>query len=1035
MLNFYFLFTKINKFNQHHCFNDTSKIKSVYNLKFKLPEKTLTVFYLILLLCTASLIKASAVKAQCAPGYTCAGTTVLDVPSGCTPIGNNRCNQAYTRTVITCGSGCSASVQAIYCNSPNCSTTTGTISTNCCAEVPEPPPGDDPRPPDPPPPPPPGDDPQPPVPPAPPVQAVPPPYVECNDTDSPEFHSLRPYQKSPCDQEAHDLALFCGNDLIISDTITITKTFLDLPSRYEFEGEEIVPSRESPYASTLGCSYCNADRVCVQNPEPCEPSIGCLDNSANCEDIDCINNGDGTETCNFTIDRTKIVAIDLDGAYLPIMGNTERVINSQNQAAETPTARFDDPIKVNEYVSWYLNGVIGRAEYPPIDTDDEEDVKKLVDFSGPLKKLLAHESQTLTRIQQIRNAARSTSAFCDPTEMDPSDPDCIRHDQVVACTDGACYPSGGNEIRLTRWIDNLPPLSEAYSSFRSYWTAYQIWRANNSGDLFQYVPFSSTEDRLGEVEITSYSIQPTISDRFRLLNVTIREQQPAELFFAHMQESSELADLLQSTFVPRDSSRLGEAISTVSSYSSFCDLRAIRSNPGDNLFAGELRAIIDYTAQVTCDFWIAGDGVNAPYGNLCENLVEGTCVTGYDYCSGSYGQYDCAPGYECVTDESSCRGFPSGGICDAVYGSLGYSCVPTSWSCADTISTSLYPIEDLCPADPITDSGRYKCSTGCTVPPTSTPPNTQECSVIVPITLQTVTKTPLADDVWERLVAGPAGVFRRFAPKIEATVSAAIQRLWDIPGATGVVYRSLDGSTVVAGNPGSARDGSNAELYFPHIGGIHEYFLKCLQKTLRPQGYGQGCVSAPENTYPTSDSCPAVSDGEVPARYQGRMRENFIRLADAWVARCPGPENNLAEECYNYVVSEAVNAGVNPAFALTIWLNESGASNYCSGPTTQDFGYNVPSVYMNIVGQLEGFLGMAQTQYCVGMAGFTENMHRWLSRYQSSTGSCNPNDAVATAYYEGVRDRTWQWVTEPLGGCGIIGSRFGINWPTDNSCP
>src|SRR3989344_3166296 len=133
-----------------------------------------------------------------------------------------------------------------------------------------------------------------------------------------EFHSLRPYQASPCNPNIEDTALFCGNDIILGDSITVHKS----------------------------------DAVqCYSGPIP--PGGG----------------SPATETCIFEVDRQRNFAIDVSQAELPIMGYTEpsaglisrddRVVNSVSQD-ETMT----DAQKVNEYVSWYLNGVNERAEYP-----------------------------------------------------------------------------------------------------------------------------------------------------------------------------------------------------------------------------------------------------------------------------------------------------------------------------------------------------------------------------------------------------------------------------------------------------------------------------------------------------------------------------------------------------------------------------------------------------------------------------------------------------------------------------------------------
>src|SRR3990167_7725293 len=40
----------------------------------------------------------------------------------------------------------------------------------------------------------------------------------------PEFHSLRPYQANPCNDKVEDVALFCGNDLVVIQPLTVNKS-------------------------------------------------------------------------------------------------------------------------------------------------------------------------------------------------------------------------------------------------------------------------------------------------------------------------------------------------------------------------------------------------------------------------------------------------------------------------------------------------------------------------------------------------------------------------------------------------------------------------------------------------------------------------------------------------------------------------------------------------------------------------------------------------------------------------------------------
>lgn len=117
----------------------------------------------------------------------------------------------------------------------------------------------------------------------------------------------------------------------------------------------------------------------------------------------------------------------------------------------------------------------------------------------------------------------------------------------------------------------------------------------------------------------------------------------------------------------------------------------------------------------------------------------------------------------------------------------------------------------------------------------------------------------------------------------------------------------------------------------------------------------------------------------------------FKDLADRWVAN---RGKNYATECYNDVIYRAKVAGYDPAFVLTIWLNESGASNYTQSPTNsgiiEDFGIhgnpNVPVENFNA--QISYFLSLPFQYNCEGLSYWEAwgNMYRW--------GSCNTNDSV-----------------------------------------
>ncbi|MCJ7805268.1 hypothetical protein MUP46_01350 [Patescibacteria group bacterium] len=681
---------------------------------------------------------------------------------------------------------------------------------------------------------------------------VPQPYVPCNETRPNEFNSLRPYQASPCVKEVSQTANFCGNRLVLTDSVTAVQT-------------------TSP-AYAPNCTF-------IEN---------------------------NLYQCTYKVTgKTANYKIDLSKAKFPILGNTEDNLN--------------DAQKTNDYVSWYLNGVNNRAESTYLNSNNPTDLDKLVNFSGPLNKLLPWEVQLNDRITSIKAAGNS------------------QHDQMVACEVAGipvpCNDQGvigliDTKLRLSYWNGHLPPLpsDSKYQGkdFSVYWKDYQRWRGNSCtpdftipvinkniylcfdnplkpnfwSNLFAYIPMSSTEDRKGEVAVESQNVSAASPD-LKISNVNLTTT-PADLFFAHTEEANGLAEKLQMTFVPQGGDTTG-AVTGVSPAEA-CDLTNIRSNPGDNLFAGTIDGNLTYDAEFTCNF-------------------------------------------QGIATESACK---------------------------------------------------------------------KDVSVGLGVT----TKTPLADDLWSRLVAGPAGIFKRIFPKVGE--GGAILGILDIPAATKVSY---SGSGVSAANPGQ-RSGESAELYFPHVGGISEYFLKGIQTILRPKGFGEQIISGEPGTFTSSGkincdtSAPDVS-------LRGTIdKQAYFQLALNWLGGQPGTN---ALECYNDTVRKAREAGINTALTLWLWLHESDASNYDLG-YLQDFGAASPAP-VGYVDQINEFFARARrytpsSPLCSGRN--VTPIQAFAYIYKS--GTCDPNttDAhgvSAADFYQAMVD---QW--------SLVSSCPFPNSPTDTSC-
>ncbi len=610
--------------------------------------------------------------------------------------------------------------------------------------------------------------------------------VPCDQTTDPEYHSLRPYPASPCYKKVEETALTCGNDLIVKKTFHVT------PSEAQ---------------------------SCVGNV--CKFSYSGLENT---------------------------ITIDLKGAQLPIMGNTELVPNQTWTSPNTNATNLTAAQRMNNYVSWYLNGAVDRAE----EDFSSYNTNYLVNFSGPLNKLLPLAVETVTRLATVNNANGTINK---PTDA--------RHNQTVGCL----FPSdlGGtgsmpcylfsrdylisllnsidpnistkidfiqtwlavikSENRLIDWLSSLlgipnkPPVESDYANFSDYWKAYLTWRGKvctpnlfgtkfylcaNLGRenlwalLFKYIPSSSTEDRVGQVLTDTNNAQGQLANTIQLKDgagnggtVTNVSFKPVSdnhnLYFSHMQEDAELAKLLQGTF-------------------------ATKADTND--WEGQLQGAIA-NQSIAPLFNTYGCVKQEIRSNPGDNL---------------YGDIDRVK-EDKTTDQQ-------------ITGTLKYD---VSFTCEFKPQTDNACVQ-LCNQLP-TQTARDACLTACT--------KVNVCDKDIYTSLGIYTKTPKAYEVWQRLVDGSMGIFKRFFPLVG--VNSPLYEIKDIPAYTQAVYRS-DGNQTQAGTTGVL--GSEAELYFPHIGSLQEYFLNGIQKALRPKGFDNTVLAgAPSSTTPGSELlCPSLGD-------------------------------------------------------------------------------------------------------------------------------------------------------------------------------
>lgn len=740
------------------------------------------------------------------------------------------------------------------------------------------------------------------------IAQVPTPNVPCPENRQTEFHSLRPYQASPCD-ETRETVIACGNDLIVQKEYNLT------------------PAQA---------------RRCTTNP-------------------------DGSQHCDFEFAETSNIKISLPDAELPIVGNTQLVANSQDQS---PNPLLDPAQRTNEYVSWYLNGTNYRAEDEPLNPENASDQKDLLSFAGPLRKLLPQDIVHAKQIETIKNRGAD------------------QHNQIAVCANESvlglfgnsnpapCYENGptpsGDVYRLSDWDGDLsflnilpgawnkryPPLrwsnenGQPFESDIAYQKAYYEWKgkscviipviqkllcldnpliSNKYADLFSYVPLSSTEDRIGSVDVSDeLTIQPTAddSDEAQVSNVNYTPTGAEEnlIYVPHMEETTELLGLLQTTYAAKGADTNGGAnvVNDLFVTDTNCDLTNVRWNTGDDLF-GEygntpIEGSLDYTVKFSCDF-----GVLDP--------------TRYN---------------ECIADGRDPE------------------------VCRD-------------------EAGSNTCERKANV------------------ALSVYTHTPKINELWYRTVFGDMSIFKRIFPQ---SLSGKSQTL-DLPGVTTAKYESTSGETVLAGDPDNNRAGSRAEIFIPHLGGVQEYFLKGIQKMLRPKDVGG---SSPVSGVTTPGSGEINCDKSTPpVTLPGVLTiDSYHDLALRWVGGAPGTH---ARDCYYDVIKRAQSQGVNPMMALWVWVHESDASNY--NVSVEDFGVHFGQP-QGFVDQINGFLSRAKSynrnHYTCAGTGITNDLQAFAYIYKS--GRCDNSQPGAEQFWREMQDQ-FNWVAP---GCTLPESM------TDTSC-
>jgi hypothetical protein len=204
-----------------------------------------------------------------------------------------------------------------------------------------------------------------------------------NDVAVPEFHPLRPYPASSCDllipksdPEAPENTLNTYENTYDEKADFQKYNTFACGSSLDFSHEEIFDPYgdyeetivEDSFGNQFLHTYCNFADV----PESDLTSIGYYD-----------------LTCYRTVGYD--VYGDFSNTNIGILGNTQNI-------------NLTDEQKMNNYLSWYFSGTPQVGDRKLLDPEEPGDMDRLVNFSGPIRKLLPYEAQQAIR-EVLRLAA------------------------------------------------------------------------------------------------------------------------------------------------------------------------------------------------------------------------------------------------------------------------------------------------------------------------------------------------------------------------------------------------------------------------------------------------------------------------------------------------------------------------------------------------------------------------------------------------------------------------------------------------------
>jgi hypothetical protein len=635
----------------------------------------------------------------------------------------------------------------------------------------------------------------------------------------------------------------------------------------------------------------------------------------------------GTEflDVDITVDPKDYIA-DLTGAQFPIVGNTELTKNSQSAVD-----KIDDATKVNEYLSNYLSGTTDEAEY------GSTNLGKIIDFSGPVKKLIPGIIQDAQRMATIKYL--TTSETYTPDETVPvgqtaatQTDEAIIHNQIIVCTRKALPLVPG-------WITNFLGVG--------------------SVGLLNDVPVECYPSPGGKAQGTVYRLNQWQGES-RLIDIVNAAGSLLERFLPPTIINQALADA--ANHWPKNYPPLPWADKDGVPFKSHQEYRKAYNEWRGNLCTFVANPFGGDPVLLCAGLWPI---LSNPYADLykyvplsntvdkqAKNMITGVGIKGLA------GTEIVLPAIAYEVIHEPILYFPHTAESIELSNLLNTTYKPKEGTTNAPPPETTEPINDpttgLCRIlDVRTNSGDYlfpevtpnrsevnvhvnsyqitriPCND---VTRTITDPITglrtevtqARCQGEISIEVRMVTKVPNATEIYNSTTAGADSTFRKMFPKVGP--GAPITCVSNLPSQTGVQYiprENFDGMKVI--DPLNRNTTDSPSLYFPHFGSVYDLFLKGIQTAIRPKGFGEPIVDG--------KFCSSILEGT------GDCKQWLFE-------KDPG-----GQYYYDKIIAAAASTtcngrSLNPAWALGIALNENGGlmTDKLDGSSNSHFGCFVSEV-------------------------------------------------------------------------------------------